>query len=193
MKKLLYIALFLSLILPSISSASFDVNLKYGSKGEAVKELQDFLIDQGYLTGQSNGSFFSLTLKAVKAFQGANNLPKSGYFGMASRAKANEILVADLNTSDDAEKADTGSVVAPVKTITQDTQALIDKVDKLQTWVDTQTKPKQTVIEPTVPTQIDECPNIEGVQKFVPKSMRIDIDGSCVSRDGSGGNRNASS
>ena len=82
----------LILLFPFQAFASFDVNLKYGDKGSNVSELQEFLVDQGYLNYQITGNFYALTLKAVKAFQLANNLPSTGYFGILSRGVANSIL-----------------------------------------------------------------------------------------------------
>lgn len=110
MKKTLLV-LFALLIIPSVSLASFDVSLKYGSKGDSVVELQDFLSDQGVYTGKSDGRFGLGTLKAVKAFQTANSLKADGYFGLGSRTKANAILADLLSSSNNSEQAETGTVV----------------------------------------------------------------------------------
>lgn len=107
---------------PFISHAAFDVSLKYSAKGDAVKELQEFLIDGGYLAaGNNSGNFFSLTLKAVKAFQVANNLPSTGYFGPMSRKVASDLIAADLSASDSQETIETGSTTAPTHTSAIDT------------------------------------------------------------------------
>lgn len=83
----------LAILIPSVSLASFDNNLKYGAKGEEVVELQEFLIEQELMTGQATGNFYAVTLKAVKAFQILHNIkPVSGYFGSISRAKATSLL-----------------------------------------------------------------------------------------------------
>lgn len=86
--------------------ASFDISLKYGSRGDAVEQLQDFLTDQGFYTGKIDGKFGLGTLRSVKAFQKANGLAPDGFFGKASRAKATSILADILKSSQDAEKAD---------------------------------------------------------------------------------------
>ncbi|MGB2580620.1 MAG: peptidoglycan-binding domain-containing protein, partial [Minisyncoccia bacterium] len=79
MKKL-HIALLIGVfIIPSVSFASIDTNLKYGSRGLAVSELQDFLITKGFLSGQTSGNFFSLTRKAVIAYQASVGLPTTGF------------------------------------------------------------------------------------------------------------------
>src|SRR3989344_1787234 len=96
MKKLILLGL---LLVSPTALASFDASLKYGAHGQDVIELQEFLIDQGCLTGEATGNFYSLTLKAVKCFQVAQGLPETGYFGPMSRAKANEILRSQTASS----------------------------------------------------------------------------------------------
>ena len=49
MKKILLSVFALSILLPTLAFASFDTNLKYGNKGLAVNDLQDFLVSQGFL------------------------------------------------------------------------------------------------------------------------------------------------
>jgi len=101
----------LALLLPGIAFASFDTNLKYGSKGSSVIELQEFLVDQGCLVSEATGNFYSLTLRAVKCFQSAHALPVTGYFGPMSRAVANDMLVAETASSTEEEVATVGAVV----------------------------------------------------------------------------------
>lgn len=95
MKKI-NILLLISLLvfMPLIANASFDKNLSYGlQKDPQVKELQQFLIDSGYLTGTATGNYFSLTLSAVKKFQTTNKIsPITGYFGPKTRIVANSLL-----------------------------------------------------------------------------------------------------
>lgn len=104
----------LSVLLPLTSFASFDVSLKYGSKGQSVIDLQDFLRDQNAYTNKSDGKFGLSTLRAVEAFQTANNLEVDGYFGKSSRAKANIILATIIAPSNTAEIAETGTIAPPV-------------------------------------------------------------------------------
>lgn len=113
MKKLI-VALSL-LFVPLFASASIDANLYYGINNKAeVTELQEFLIDKGFLTGTATGNFYSLTLKAVKAYQASVNLPKSGYVGTLTRKSINDTLLADLSDYDNEAVAETGSVPVPV-------------------------------------------------------------------------------
>lgn len=108
MKKLIFTGFLLGLIIPSLSFAAFDSSLKYGAKGSAVTELQEFLADQNVYSGPITGNFFALTLKAVKAWQTANELPVTGFFGTLSRAKASEVI--SLADSDNAEVKETGTL-----------------------------------------------------------------------------------
>lgn len=52
--------------------------LKKGSKGEEVKQLQEYLIQLGYLDGKIDGDFGNKTKAAVEAFQKAFSLEVSG-------------------------------------------------------------------------------------------------------------------
>lgn len=97
MKKALYLLGFLVLF-PTLSYASFDVNYKYGSKSEGIKEVQEFLTEQGFYTGPITGNFFALTKKAIVGFQKANQLPGTGFWGPSTRAKATILLdIVDID------------------------------------------------------------------------------------------------
>ena len=86
------LALFLAHV-PSVSAATiFDHNLSYGTTGDPeVSQLQQFLTEQGLYSGPISGNFFSLTRSAVEAFQKANGLPSTGYFGPLSQTLANKL------------------------------------------------------------------------------------------------------
>ena len=58
-------------------------NLKYGSTGSDVKDLQNALIDAGYgdIVGKADGIFGAKTQNAVKAYQKANGLVVDGIAG----------------------------------------------------------------------------------------------------------------
>lgn len=105
MKKILFGLALSFFLLTSANASEFNSNLRFGSKGTEVKKLQEFLVEQNLYSGPITGNFFSLTLKALKNFQSANNiLPASGYFGPLTRAKVNEVLdsqLADLNAEAD--------------------------------------------------------------------------------------------
>lgn len=102
-------------LIPAPTYAAFDADLRYGSSGAEVFELQEFLTAQGVYTGPITGNFYSLTLAAVKAFQSKENVsPASGFFGPLTRAKANTLLSAELEESD-KEASTTPEVVTPDK------------------------------------------------------------------------------
>ena len=52
--------------------------LQKGSSGDAVRALQEALIELGFLTGTADGQFGSGTEKAVISFQNRNNYPATG-------------------------------------------------------------------------------------------------------------------
>ena len=55
--------------------------LSIGSRGEAVRKLQQALIDLGYLSGKADGIFGNQTYKAVCSFQRAKKLTVDGLAG----------------------------------------------------------------------------------------------------------------
>ena len=63
--------------------------LKTGTKGTAVKELQNKLIQLGYLTGKADGVYGAKTAEAVKAFQKASKLTADGVAGEKTLSKLN--------------------------------------------------------------------------------------------------------
>lgn len=100
MKKAIFVAVLLSLLGPSLALADFNTSLKYGSKGDSVREVQEFLIDQGDMQGPATGNFYSLTLAAVKKFQTSQSVqPVSGFWGPLTRAAAQSILDGELQES----------------------------------------------------------------------------------------------
>lgn len=109
MKIYIFVAL---LLLPSFTFASIDFDLKYGSKGDEVIELQEYLIDKGFLVAQPTGNFFSLTQKGVMSYQKSVGLPSTGFAGPLTRGKIN----ADLLDTTDVEIAETGAPVEAIDT-----------------------------------------------------------------------------
>lgn len=107
MKKLHVVLLSLLLVIPSISVASISKNLKYGTQGSDVKELQEFLIEKGFLSGDASGNFFSLTRKAVIAYQSSVGLPATGFVGSMTRAKINNDLSTGNTSAVSTEVAET--------------------------------------------------------------------------------------
>ena len=74
-------ALVLAVSLCASALALDSGTLKYGSRGDAVRKLQQALIDQGYLKGSADGVFGNKTENAVRAFQKAKKLKVDGLAG----------------------------------------------------------------------------------------------------------------
>lgn len=80
-----------------VAAVVFSRDLKVGSVGEDVRKLQKFLNANGFTVAESGpGSagnetdwFGPATKKAVMAYQAANGIPQTGYFGPKTRAAAN--------------------------------------------------------------------------------------------------------
>ena len=74
--------------------------LKYGDKGDAVKEIQDYLIAQGLLKVKADGVYGTATVNAIKDFQSALGLEVDGVCGAETykilRAAAFDEI--DINT-----------------------------------------------------------------------------------------------
>jgi uncharacterized protein YkwD len=68
----------------------FNENLFLGSRGQAVRQLQAFLILRGYLSSWAvTGYYGRLTFRAVKQYQSDRKLPSTGYFGPLTRTAVN--------------------------------------------------------------------------------------------------------
>ena len=66
-----------------------NMNLKRGSKGIMVKELQSLLTTKKYYTGRIDGDFGAYTEKALKNYQKRNGLKVDGIFGPVTCRKLN--------------------------------------------------------------------------------------------------------
>lgn len=112
MKKLIIV---LSLLfIPFFASASIDTNLFYGIQNKSeVIELQEFLSDKGFLNHASTGSFYSLTLSAVKKYQASMGINQTGYVGVLTRKSINDELALNLTDSNKESVAETGSIPVP--------------------------------------------------------------------------------
>ena len=67
------------------------INLRRGSKGDTVKELQGILKNKKYYTGVIDGDFGTLTEKAVKTLQKAQGNTPDGLFGPKTCKKYYEL------------------------------------------------------------------------------------------------------
>lgn len=65
-------------VIALLTGAALAEDLTVGAKGDDVQQLQQALIEQGYLTGDADGAFGSRTAEAVRAFQTAQGLEITG-------------------------------------------------------------------------------------------------------------------
>lgn len=86
------------LLIPTLSFASIDTNLRLGMKGTEVTKLQTLLIEKGYDT-QKTGYFGAKTLQAVKKYQKDNKLPSTGFVGLMTRGLMNTVPVQIATTT----------------------------------------------------------------------------------------------
>ena len=98
-------ALVLAVSLCASALALDSGTLKYGSRGEAVRKLQQALIDQGYLKGSADGVFGNKTENAVRAFQKAKKLKVDGLAGK----KTQELLYGSSGSKTASTSASTST------------------------------------------------------------------------------------
>ena len=82
-----------------------------GSKGEDVRELQQALIDLGYLSGTADGVFGNNTENAVRRFQRSNKLTVDGLAGRTTREliKSKSQSISGSSDSSSSYMADSSS------------------------------------------------------------------------------------
>jgi len=85
--------------------------LKTGAKGSEVKELQNKLIQLGYLTGKADGVYGTKTAEAVAAFQKASKLTADGVAGAKTLSKL-ESTSTTTKSSDDSKSGSTTTAAA---------------------------------------------------------------------------------
>ncbi|OGG80433.1 hypothetical protein A3A39_02665 [Candidatus Kaiserbacteria bacterium RIFCSPLOWO2_01_FULL_54_13] len=140
-------------LFPFIALATFNADLQYGSTGNDVTELQEFLTAQGNYTGPITGNFYSLTRQGVIGFQAANGIsPAAGYFGPLTRAKVNAILAEQDAASDAQAIQETGTIPTPTKDdavslLQAQVNALLEQLKKLTAQVETQTTTQQQNVQ----------------------------------------------
>ncbi len=61
--------------------------LRFGSRGQAVKDLQNYLKEQGINPGPVDGIFGKMTAKAVKELQAKSGVVVDGIVGSQTRGK----------------------------------------------------------------------------------------------------------
>jgi len=138
-KKISYpIAIIIGLIIlaPQVSFGAerFGRDLFFGLQQDSdIMKLQEFLASEGLYSGPITGNFFSLTLKAVKAFQSREGItPAAGYFGPKTRVRANALIGAQIQASEQQAAIEGG------KGITQSTisQTANNSISNIQLQLD---------------------------------------------------------
>ncbi|MDO8557102.1 MAG: peptidoglycan-binding domain-containing protein [Candidatus Jorgensenbacteria bacterium] len=137
LKSLIYTLLATIFFLPPfLTLAAFESDLSYGSRGDDVIELQEFLTNQGIYSGPITGNFFSLTLTAVKNFQEREGIiPSAGYFGPKTRAVVNVKLGTIINQAQNQAISETRSTsIVPTRqnSTQQQLAALLEQVRLLR-------------------------------------------------------------
>lgn len=81
-KRMFLLVLFtLTIMCFTAASAAASILVKDGSQGEAVRHVQELLIEQGFLQGDADGACGPLTVAAIKAFQKSRGLTEDGVCG----------------------------------------------------------------------------------------------------------------
>jgi len=156
------IILFAFIFLPFFVSAQvFEKDLYFGFQGDSdVQKLQEFLKDQGYYSGPITGNFFSLTISAVKKFQGEQGItPVSGYFGPKTRTKVNKLLTSEgISAGGSVNKSEVTIPIppTPTKSTTNDVViSLLAQIQLLQQQLNAlqqqQAAQTQQITQPSVP------------------------------------------
>ena len=78
----------------ALEAATTTVNLKKGSRGEAVKTMQMMLTACGYDTHGVDGIFGNNTLNALRAYQADHGLTVDGIYGKNSRSSLTQTYQA---------------------------------------------------------------------------------------------------
>jgi len=143
----------------SFGVEQFNRDLSFGSQQDSdVTKLQEFLSDEGLYSGPITGNFFSLTLKAVKAFQTREGItPAAGYFGPKTRTRASELLGTQAQSSNQQAVTGTGQAVTQsvasqntnssvgANTIQSQLQTLLSQISLLQQQLQIQQQTQQSI------------------------------------------------
>jgi len=116
-------------ISPQSSSAALVVsrNLSPGSSGEDVKQLQDWLISQGYnISAGATGYYGEQTKSAVESWQKANNIDTKGNYGYFGPISRDYISSGSASTKKDSTQSNAGQ-----KTETTDYSAASDAASNI--------------------------------------------------------------
>ncbi len=92
---------------PSITPYNFTRDLSVGAKGEDVRQLQRFLISQGFFNRETSDYFGPITQQALINYQKKINItPTSGILGPKTRAYINALTPPQTPTAPNPNEAD---------------------------------------------------------------------------------------
>ena len=107
----------------SLSNLCSAAALKYGDRGDAVKEIQDYLIAQSLLSVEADGVYGTATVNAIKDFQAALGLEVDGVCG----AETYKLLRAAAYDEIDITTYKPGDYVPePPKTVAQAVSSVLN-------------------------------------------------------------------
>lgn len=161
-------------------------NLKKGSTGSDVRELQTKLNSLGYDCGKVDGIFGTKTLAAVKRFQQKYKLAVDGIVGKNTYKKLAEALSkkTSKSASSSGSSGSTGSTTTTKTTTDTDTKSTTSTVtlttgetptvaaDELRVGI--QTKPKTTSKSDTVSTSSSSTSGNTSTSKTVKTTTTVD-------------------
>lgn len=151
------------------SAATLERNLYFGLQRDTdVMKLQEFLEGNGFFASEPTGNFFSMTLKAVKAYQTQEGLPVTGYVGVMTRARINADLDKDLRDTQEAAILETGTStpvtqekidailqhIALLQSQLKAQQEAANNLAALNTQVQTQSQSLSQIVQNTTPALV---------------------------------------
>jgi peptidoglycan hydrolase-like protein with peptidoglycan-binding domain len=167
----------------SFGAEQFNRDLSFGLQQDSdVTKLQEFLSDEGLYSGPITGNFFSLTLKAVKAFQSREGImPAAGYFGPKTRTRASELFGTQTQTSNQQAATETGQGITQsvasqttdssvTNTIQSQLQALLSQVSLLQQQLQIQQQTQQSIVD--IQSQVNQQNQIIQQQQQVLQQIQ---------------------
>jgi hypothetical protein len=162
-----YIGFLVFAITPALTFASIDTNLKYGSRGQEVIELQEFLISHSFLKGSPSGNFYSLTRNAVIAYQKSINVTSSGFVGPLTRTQINSALAIAYTISNTAEVAETKKITPSIDISKQPNEPLKQQVVEQQNTTQVTNQFVTNIVPSQIQTQKVQGPAEISIQSNV--------------------------